>query len=88
MNNNPLLNVFNTPYQTPPFSSIKEEHYLPAFTKAMELGKQELKNLLSSTDEPTFSSTIEALENMGVITSYSIHYTKLYECLVWRVKYV
>lgn len=65
MNNNPLLNVFNTPYQTPPFSSIKEEHYLPAFTKAMELGKQELKNLLSSTDEPTFSSTIEALENMG-----------------------
>ena len=31
MAQNPLLEAFDTPFQTPPFDKIKTEHYLPTF---------------------------------------------------------
>ncbi len=30
LKNNPLLMNWDTPYETPPFDLIKDEHYLPA----------------------------------------------------------
>lgn len=63
--NNPLLSVFNTPYTTAPFSDIKNEHYLPAFEEGIKLAKQDIDLITSSSEEPTFKNTIEALEFSG-----------------------
>ena len=32
---NPLVEEWNTPYQTPPFSEIEYAHYVPAFDYAI-----------------------------------------------------
>src|SRR5690606_42067142 len=62
---NPLLEDFNTPYQTVPFDKIKVEHYVPAFKVAMEHGREDNKAIISNTEEPSFANRIEALENSG-----------------------
>jgi len=62
---NPLLEKFNTPYNTVPFSKIKEEHYKPAFKKAIEFAKKEIEEITQNTNKPNFQNTIVALENSG-----------------------
>lgn len=66
---NPLLHEWNTPFQTPPFSEIKEEHYLPAFQIAIEIAKQEIANIAEVKTEPTFENTIVALDRSGELLS-------------------
>jgi len=39
---NILDSSFNTPYQTAPFSKIKNDHYLPAFSLAIKEAKAEI----------------------------------------------
>ena len=63
--NNPLLQDWNTPYQTPPFEQIKNEHFLPAFVKAIENAKNDIKAIAENKSEPTFENTIVALETEG-----------------------
>ncbi len=63
--NNPLLSDFTTPYGVPPFDQIKPEHYVPAFTEAMKIQKDNISKIDENTDEPTFENTIEAFENSG-----------------------
>lgn len=62
---NPLLEPFQTPFQTPPFHLIKEEHFKPAIETAIAEGKAQIDAIISSTEAPTFANTIEALENAG-----------------------
>ena len=59
---NPLLEEFKTPFGVPPFEDIKEEHFLSAFKKAIEIHKREIEKIVNNPDEPTFKNTIEALE--------------------------
>lgn len=63
--NNPLLQEFNTPHQTPPFNQIQTAHYIPAFTAAMEEGRAEIKAIIDNPATPDFNNTIEALEKAG-----------------------
>ncbi|HHU58668.1 MAG TPA: M3 family metallopeptidase [Bacteroidales bacterium] len=63
--NNPLLQEFNTPHQTPPFTQIQTAHYIPAFTAAMEEGRAEIKAIIDNPVTPDFNNTIEALEKAG-----------------------
>ncbi|MGB5385924.1 MAG: M3 family metallopeptidase [Eudoraea sp.] len=58
---NPLL----TPFDTAPFSSIKNEHFMPAFLQAIENARKEIDDITNSEKEPTFENTIEALEFSG-----------------------
>ncbi|WP_419213852.1 M3 family metallopeptidase [Maribacter sp. X9] len=58
---NPLL----SPFDTAPFSKIKNEHFKPAFLQAIEDAKAEIDAITSNTDAPTFKNTIEALEFSG-----------------------
>lgn len=58
-------NGFNTPYNTAPFSKIKDDHYLPAFTKAIADAKAEIDTIVNNEAAPTFENTIEALEFSG-----------------------
>ncbi len=62
---NPLLQSFKTPYQTPPFGEITNEHFLPAFKSAIDEAKKEVEGIANSTHEPTFANTIEALAYSG-----------------------
>ena len=62
---NPLLQKFNTKYNSAPFNEIKEEHYLPAFKELIEISKKEIKKIANNTEEATFSNTIEALAYSG-----------------------
>ncbi|RKD92152.1 M3 family metallopeptidase [Mangrovibacterium diazotrophicum] len=62
---NPLLEHFNTLHDSAPFTKIKNEHYLPAFQKAMELAKAEIQAVIDNPAEPTFENTVEAMERTG-----------------------
>ena len=63
--NNPLLQDFNTNYQTAPFSKIKNNHFKPAFEKAIVMAKAEIDTIVSNEAKPTFHNTLEALEFTG-----------------------
>ncbi|PQV51258.1 peptidyl-dipeptidase Dcp [Jejuia pallidilutea] len=58
-------NGFNTPYNTAPFSKIKNEDYLPTFKKAIADAKAEINAIANNEASPTFKNTIEALEFSG-----------------------
>ena len=62
---NPLLQAFNTPFGTPPFQEIKNEHFLPAIQEAIQNGKNDVKQITANPEPPTFENTVEALERSG-----------------------
>ena len=62
---NLLLEKFNTPYNTAPFSKIKNEHYKPAFEVAIKIAKTEVNEIVNNPDEPSFENTIVALDFSG-----------------------
>src|SRR5690606_13527049 len=63
--NNPLLQKFDTPFGTPPFDLIKNEHFLPAIQEAIRAGKEDIRKITSAVSQPDFNNTIEALEHSG-----------------------
>lgn len=63
--NNPLLQPFNTPHTTAPFSKIENKHFKPAFEEAIKNAKTEIDRITDSPDKPTFENSIEALEFSG-----------------------
>ena len=60
-----LTHHFNTKYNTAPFSKIKNEDFLPAFQKGIELAKAEIDAIIRNPIKPTFENTIEALAFSG-----------------------
>ena len=62
---NPLLNHFDTPFQTAPFQSIQNQHYLPAVKQAIKAGKAEIAQIIANPQPPTFENTVVALERSG-----------------------
>lgn len=64
--NNPLLQDWNTPHGTPPFSQIKIEYYEPAIKSAIKSAEKDVQRIIKQKDEPTFENTIVALEKSDV----------------------
>ena len=62
---NPFFSEFKTPYKIPPFELIQDEHYKPAFYRAMESHLNEVDAITSNIDSPSFTNTIIALEKSG-----------------------
>lgn len=62
---NPLLQKFDTSYETAPFSKIEERHFLPAFKELIQQAEQEILSIAQNPDSPTFENTIEALAYSG-----------------------
>jgi len=62
---NPLLQDFNTPFNTAPFSKIKEDHFKPAIIKAIEEAREEIDQIAQNKEEATFKNTLEALDFSG-----------------------
>jgi len=59
---NPLLAEWKTPHQTPPFSQISNEHFVPAMREAIKEAEANVKKIVSQKEAPTFENTIAALE--------------------------
>lgn len=64
---NPFLLTYKTPFETIPFSKIKNKHYLPALKKGIEIAQSEIQQITSNPDSPSFENTIEAMEKTGEI---------------------
>lgn len=62
---NPLLEKFNTPFETAPFDKITNEHFLPAIKEAIEIGKEEINAITNQSEAPNFENTIVALDKVG-----------------------
>lgn len=62
---NPFLEELTTPFKTFPFDQITVDHYLPALTEGISIGKAEIEAIVKNSEAPTFSNTIEALEKSG-----------------------
>ena len=62
---NPLLQKWDTPFETAPFEKIKVEHYLPAFEAAIAEHDKEIQAIIDNAEAPTFDNTIAALDYSG-----------------------
>src|ERR1700748_3751562 len=62
---NPLLQPWQTPFETPPFDLIQPSHFPPAFTAAFAEHNADIAAIKAERDEPTFENTIAALERSG-----------------------
>ena len=63
---NPFFAKYNTPFETPPFNLIKNDHFMPAFLKGMEEQKKEVDAIIINVEPPSFKNTVELLERSGL----------------------
>jgi peptidyl-dipeptidase Dcp len=66
---NPLLQPWQTPFETPPFAQILPEHFLPAFAQAFADHAAEIAAITQDPAAPDFANTITALERSGKLLS-------------------
>ncbi|MFZ2159745.1 MAG: M3 family metallopeptidase [Bradyrhizobium sp.] len=66
---NPLLQAWQTPFETPPFAEIAPEHFLPAFERAFADHAAEIAAIEHDPSTPDFANTITALERSGKLLS-------------------
>jgi peptidyl-dipeptidase Dcp len=66
---NPLLQPWQTPFETPPFAAIKPEHFLPAFEQAFADHAAEIAAITHDPATPDFDNTVTALERSGKLLS-------------------
>lgn len=62
---NPLLEKFDTPFETPPFDKIRLSDYEPAFDQAIAEARQEIQAIVENPEAPDFENTIAALDRAG-----------------------
>lgn len=62
---NPFFAPYQTPFETPPFDRIRNEHFLPAINKGIELHQAEIDAIVNNPRPPTFENTILAFDRSG-----------------------
>jgi len=62
---NPLLQPWTSPYQLPPFESVKAEHFEPAYDVALAQHLAEIDEIAGQAAAPTFDNTIAAVDRSG-----------------------
>lgn len=65
MAQNPFFEQWTTPHGVPPFSKIKNEHYLPAIKEGMAQQTAEIAAITANQEAPTFANTILAYDASG-----------------------
>lgn len=60
-----LVNLFQSKYNTAPFSEIQNEDFKPAIIQLIKDTKTEINAITENTEPPTFENTIEALDFSG-----------------------
>lgn len=66
---NPFFTTYNTPFEVPPFSIIKAEHFKPAILEGIKKQEEEIATICSLKEPATFLNTIVALEKSGRLLS-------------------
>lgn len=66
---NPFFAEWDTPFGTPPFHLIEEEHFIPAYEEAIKQHNAEIEAIVNNTEEPTFENTILAYDKSGELMS-------------------
>jgi peptidyl-dipeptidase Dcp len=59
---NPLLSVWETPFQIAPFDRISDADFAPALDAALATHNAQIDAIAHNSDSPTFENVIEALE--------------------------
>ena len=60
---NPFLQKrYGTPYEIPPFEKFTMDDYREGMLKGMEIEKQEILDIIASTEEPSFENVIVPLD--------------------------
>ena len=62
---NPFFAEWTTPFGVPPFDQIQEEHFLPAFQRAIADERAEVEAIAKNPEPPTFENTLVALDATG-----------------------
>ncbi len=62
---NPLLQDWNTPFETPPFHLIETAHFKPAVEETIRSASEEIKEIAENPEPPDFENTIAALDRTG-----------------------
>ena len=65
INSNPLLQAWDTPFGTPPFNLIENEHFKPAIEETIKSASAEIKIIAENQAPPDFENTIAALDRAG-----------------------
>jgi peptidyl-dipeptidase Dcp len=66
---NPFFTEWTTPFGVPPFDEIQEEHFLPAFERAIAEQRAEVEAIAQNPEPPTFENTLVALDATGILMS-------------------
>ena len=64
---NPFSEKSKLPYQLPPFDTIKDSDFEPAFEVGMEQQRSQVEAIARDPQPPTFENTLVALERSGVM---------------------
>lgn len=62
---NPFASPSTLPYGLPDFTTIRDEHYLPAARAGMVAELAEIAAIINNPEPPTVENTLEALERSG-----------------------
>ena len=62
---NPLLQPFETPFQSVPFNQIEATHFKPAMLEWIAQAKAAVTDIVNNPEAPDFANTIVALERTG-----------------------
>jgi peptidyl-dipeptidase Dcp len=63
---NPFFAPYGTPFNTPPFDRIKNEHFLPAIKEGIRRHDAEIDAVVGNAGSPTFANTLGALDASGL----------------------
>ena len=66
---NPFFTEWTTPFGVPPFEEIHEEHFLPAFERAIAEQRAEVEAIAQNPEPPTFENTLVVLDATGMLMS-------------------
>jgi len=62
---NPFFHASVLPFHLPPFDTIKDAHYAPAFAEGMTAQRREIDAIAHDPARPTMENTVVALERSG-----------------------
>jgi peptidyl-dipeptidase Dcp len=66
---NPFFTEYETPFGVPPFDQIENEHFLPAFKEGIKQQEENIAEIISNSNAPTFENTIAALDYSAPLLS-------------------
>ena len=64
---NPFFTEWTTPFGVPPWAEIHEDHFLPAFERAIAEARAEVEAIAQNPEAPTFENTLVELDGSGLM---------------------